>query len=231
MTKICLIWPGNHFTESFYLQTVSGSCAKERESERKRERETAQKRDRTSTQHRRRRDRSKSSDEPKKPKTELVRRAMPQSLDCEPIPQIVELVCWTQSLDREPIPQIVELVRRTHSSDREPRSSRRIADLLALGRSSSRSISSSICLLSDFGLISDLMNFFAGYWEFGFWWIWILLELMIYLFGCWENARKCEKHDKIGFFRVFSRIQPNTRKYFLENILICNQTLKNIFLS
>ena len=29
-----------------------------------------------------------------------------------------------------------------------------------------------------------------------------------------RNARKCEKHDKIGFFGVFSRIQPNTRKYF-----------------
>ena len=64
--------------------------------------------------------------------------------------------------------------------------------------------------------------FFVRYWEFGFWWIWILLELMIYLFGSWENARKCEKHDKIGFFRAFSRIQPNTRKYFPKNILECN---------
>ena len=162
--------PGNYFTESFYLQTISGSCVKERE------RETARKRDRTSTQHRRRRDRSKSSDEPRKPKTKLVRQVMPQSSDREPIPQIVELVRRTQSSDREPIPQIVELVRRTHSSDSRarpsnpflrsrtqivpPRSSRRIIDLLALGRSSSGSISSPIRLLSDFGLISDLMNFF-----------------------------------------------------------------------
>ena len=184
--------PGNHFTESFYLQTVSGSCVKERESERKRERETTRKRDRTSTQHRRRRDRSKSSDEPRKPKTKLVRQVMPQSSDREPIPQIVELVRRTQSSDREPIPQIVELVRRTHSSDSRarpsnpflrsrtqivpPRSSRRIIDLLALGRSSSGSISLPIRLLSDFGLISDLMIFFLlgienlGFDKFGFCW-------------------------------------------------------------
>ena len=45
------------------------------------------------------------------------------------------------------------------------------------------------------------------------------------------KLRKCKKHDKIGFFRAFSRIQPNTRKYFPKNILECNQTLENIFLS
>ena len=35
MTKICTCWPGNHFTESFYLQTFSVARAKERESHRK----------------------------------------------------------------------------------------------------------------------------------------------------------------------------------------------------
>ena len=30
MTKICTCWPGNHFTESFYLQTFSVTRAKER---------------------------------------------------------------------------------------------------------------------------------------------------------------------------------------------------------
>ena len=29
----------------------------------------------------------------------------------------------------------------------------------------------------------DYFFFFVRYWEFGFWWIWILLDLMIYLFG------------------------------------------------
>ena len=106
----------------------------------KRERETARKRDRTSTQHRRRPDRStsKSSDEPRKPKTEIVRQAMPQSSDREPIPQIVELIRWTHSSDRrarslnpflrsssssvEPIPQITnpnrppEIVPPNHRS-------------------------------------------------------------------------------------------------------------------
>ena len=97
--------------------------------------------------------------------------------------------------------EIVKPIRHRsshHSSN--PRSSRRIADLLALGRSSSGSISSSIHLLSlisdfvvvvvvawvvlvllfsDFGLISDLMIFFffmlgienLGFDEFGFCWI------------------------------------------------------------
>ena len=37
MIEILLIWPGNGFTVSFYLQTISESRAKERESERKKE--------------------------------------------------------------------------------------------------------------------------------------------------------------------------------------------------
>ena len=90
-----------------------------------------------------------------------------------------------------------------------------------------------VLLFSDFRLISDLMNFFFFCWVLR---IWVLMNLDFVgvddmLFGSWENARKCEKHDKIGFFRAFSRIQPNTRKYFSENILECNQTLENIFLS
>ena len=87
-------------------------------------------------------------------------------------------------------------IHPTHSSN--PRSSHQIADMLALGRSSPRSILSLICLLSlisdflvvvvvawvvlvllfsDFGLISDLMIFFLlgienlGFDEFGFCWI------------------------------------------------------------
>ena len=97
-----------HLTRKSFYRIILPSnrfrvmCKRERE--REKERETTRKRDRTSTQHRRRRDRSKSFDEPRKPKTELVRRAMPQSSDREPIPQIVELVRRTQLSDWKPIP-------------------------------------------------------------------------------------------------------------------------------
>ena len=46
----------------------------------------------------------------------------------------------------------------------------------------------------------DFFFFFVRYWEFGFWWIWVLLDLMIYLFGSWENVRN------MRFSRAFSRI-------------------------
>ena len=126
---------------------------------------------------------------------------------------------WTHSLDRRARP--LNPFLRSSSSSVEPipqiTNPNRPPKIVPPNHRStcSGSISSPIRLLSDFWVDLWLDEFFfVGYWEFGFWWIWILLELMIYLFGSWENARKCEKHDKIGFFRVFSRIQPNTRKYF-----------------
>ena len=102
-------------------------------------------------------------------------------------------------------------IHPTHSSN--PRSSHQIADMLALGRSSPRSISSLICLLSlisdflvvvvvawvvlvllfsDFGLISDLMIFFC--WVLR---IWVLMNLDFVGFDdifVWK-LRKCEKHE------------------------------------
>ena len=36
--------------------------------------------------------------------------------------------------------------------------------------------------------------------------------------------RKCEQQVKNVFFMVFSRIQPNIRKYFPKIFLKCNQT-------
>lgn len=64
----------------------------------------------------------------------------------------------------------------------------------------------------------------------------IFVSLIVYIF--WFSViiyvwilRKCEKHNKNGFFRTFSGTQPNTRKYFPKHFLKCNQTLKNIFLS
>ena len=43
--------------------------------------------------------------------------------------------------------------------------------------------------------------------------------------------RKCEQQVKNVFFIVFSRIQPNIRKYFSKYFLKCNQTLEDIFIS
>ena len=64
----------------------------------------------------------------------------------------------------------------------------------------------------------------------------IFVSCVVYIF--WFSViifvwilRKCEKHDKKGFSRAFSAIQPNTKKYFPKHFLKCNQTLENIFLS
>ena len=64
----------------------------------------------------------------------------------------------------------------------------------------------------------------------------IFVSLIFYIF--WFSViifvwilKKCEKHDKNGFFRAFSGTQPNTIKYFPKHFLECNQTLENIFLS
>ena len=54
---------------------------------------------------------------------------------------------------------------------------------------------------------------------------------IIYLFGIWENVRKYEQQVENVFSIVFSRIQPNTKKYFSKYFLKCNQTLENIFFS
>ena len=43
--------------------------------------------------------------------------------------------------------------------------------------------------------------------------------------------KKCEQQVKNVFSMVFSRIQPNIRKYFPKFFLKCNQTHKNIFFS
>ena len=69
----------------------------------------------------------------------------------------------------------------------------------------------------------DLMNFFC--------WILFLLCLSIekwYYIFVWK-LRKCEQRVKNVFSIVFSRIQPNTIKYFSKHFLKCNQTLENIF--
>ena len=133
----------NNFCSHFHFKSLPPQ-ENRRERERQHGREIA-----LAPQHRRRRDRftSKSSDEPRKPKTELVRRAMPKSSDREPISQIVELVRRTHYSDRRARPSSNPFVtdgrelETHHSSD--PRWSRRIADLLALGQSSSGGVGGS----------------------------------------------------------------------------------------
>ena len=65
---------------------------------------------------------------------------------------------------------------------------------------------------------------------------WVLFEFLgmndiICLFGSWENVRKYEQQVENVFSMVFSRIQPNIRKYFSKIFLKCNQTHENIFFS
>ena len=65
---------------------------------------------------------------------------------------------------------------------------------------------------------------------------WVLFEFLVMndimcLFGSWENVRKCMQQVEHVFSMVFSRIQPNIRKYFPNFFLKCNQTHENIFFS
>ena len=55
--------------------------------------------------------------------------------------------------------------------------------------------------------------------------VYLLRNDIIYLFGSWENVRKCEEQEENVFSILFSTTQPNTWKYFpfskiafLENI-------------
>ena len=59
--------------------------------------------------------------------------------------------------------------------------------------------------------------------------IWVFRNEWHYVF-VWE-LRKCEQQVKNVFSIVFSRIQPNIRKYFPKIFLKCNQTHENIFFS
>ena len=69
----------------------------------------------------------------------------------------------------------------------------------------------------------DLMIFFLG-----FVCVSVLRKEWYYIF-VWQ-PRKCEQQVENMFSMVFSRTQPNTRKYFSKHFLKCNQTHKNIFL-
>ena len=70
--------------------------------------------------------------------------------------------------------------------------------------------------------VSGFDDFFLGF-------VCVLRNEWYYIF-VWQ-PRKCEQQVENVFSMVFSRIQPNTRKYFLKYFLKCNQTHENIFLS
>ena len=102
-----------------------------------------------------------------------------------------------------------------HDRDRDLR-----FDLRAMRRSSRDRADRNLAFV-----FPDLMIFF---WIlFVFWGI----NDIIYSFGNRENVRKCEQEVENVFSMVFSRTQPNIRKYFLKHFLKCNQTHENIFLS
>ena len=67
------------------------------------------------------------------------------------------------------------------------------------------------------------------WWFFFLGFVCVLKNEWYYIF-VWQ-PRKCEQQVENVFSMVFSRIQPNIRKYFSKHFLKCNQTHENIFLS
>ena len=57
---------------------------------------------------------------------------------------------------------------------------------------------------------------------------WMILYIHLVIEKMWENMSKQVENV---FSMVFSRTQPNIRKYFPKHFLKCNQTHENIFLS
>ena len=78
--------------------------------------------------------------------------------------------------------------------------------------------------------VIEFDDFFFFFW-FCFFCISLFRNNIIYLFGSWENVRKCEQQGENMFSIVFSRTQPNTKKYFSKYFLKCHQSLENIFFS
>ena len=66
---------------------------------------------------------------------------------------------------------------------------------------------------------------FDDFFFVGFCFFCVYLEMILYI--CLEAEKMWENVFSI----VFSRIQPNTRKYFSKHFLKCNQTFENIFIS
>ena len=168
LTEILLLWPENGFTLSFYLQTISGSRAKERERARERER----------------------------------KKSLPRSSKAS----IAEIVCRNRPPSHNRDQRFVQSRSRSCEAPRQSRSR------LPTDRDRAK------CL--------DLMIFFWVLFVFLYW----EMNDIIYSFGNRENMRKCEQQVENVFSIVFSRTQPNTKKYLSKYFLKFNQTHENIFL-
>ena len=90
--------------------------------------------------------------------------------------------------------------------------------------------------------VASLSSFFSQFDQI--WWIFCLgfvsfmflcLEMILYIRleaeKMWATSRKCEQQVENVFSIVFSRAQPNTKKYFSKYFLKCHQTPENIFFS
>ena len=117
----------------------------------------------------------------------------------------------------------IALIAIDTSRDRDHRNQRDcdrdLADRDRSDRDRDRDLTEKICCPSGFYLSFWVLFEFLG------------MNDIMCLFGSWENVRKCEQQVKNVFFMVFSRIQPNIRKYFPKIFLKYTQTHENIFFS
>ena len=138
--------------------------------------------------------------------------------------------------------------KRERKNDSQTHKWRKIAPSIAISplhRSRSREAlrRSRSCLRADrspsSNPVASLSSFFSQFdriWWFFFSWVlfvflcWRMNDI-IYFFGNQENVRKCEQQVENVFSMVFSRTQPNIKKYFSKHFLKCNKTYENIFLS
>ena len=200
------LWPWNYFTFLFLLQTIFGPSFKRAE----RERES----------------KDRPSSNPTATDRAPVRRPTPRrshqsrrSQHCADRTDLVDHSTAPIKQRSTPTPHDLTFVVRSRLRLRRA--------ILPLDRTQSPLSLSSF--FSQFDRIWWIFFFF--FFGFCFFWVCGLRNYIIYLFGSWENVRKCEQQVENVFSIVFSRTQPNTRKYFPKHFLKCNQTLENIFLS
>ena len=131
-----------------------------------------------------------------------------------------------QSRSREAPTAQITIARSADSADRDYAKRRSRSHEAPTTISPSRRLRSRLRADRDRAKCPDLMIFF-------FWVLFVFWGMndIIYSFGNRENVRKCEQQVENVFSMVFSRTQPNIRKYFLKHLLKCNQTHENIFLS